>query len=309
MTTTTSFTYGTPLNSESGASSKDTSDQQEPNQLTPAEEPESGLVAPSEDDDRSPSLTSEPTPEPTPEPAPLPETNPEASQPDDDCLFDPSLPKCQPIEGKCPEGFLMNEDEQCFPDKPCPPGYAKIDEDETGTCYPLDPTPEEGNDDDIDITIVDEIINKIKEVKTTTSTTYIASSCTPQSSTITLGPGSIAERGVRVLTTFNPCILTGGGAILNLPDSNNNLKLVAVDLEGDEMHKAVVIDLQKVQTMTTDQTLYTADFERTMTGLSPITNKVDTIQDINSLVLLNDSPGQINFVDDNSIAFSTILSD
>ena len=45
-----------------------------------------------------------------------------------------------------------------------------------------------------------------------------------------------------------------------------------------------------------------------MTGLSPITNEVDTIQDINSLVLLNDSSGQINFTDDNSIAFSAILS-
>ena len=64
-------------------------------------------------------------------------------EPDDDCLFNPSLPKCVPIEGKCPSGFLMNENEQCFPDKPCPAGFTKIDEDETGTCYPIShlPTP------------------------------------------------------------------------------------------------------------------------------------------------------------------------
>jgi hypothetical protein len=31
----------------------------------------------------------------------------------------------------------MNEEEQCFPDKPCPPGFSKFDEDETGTCYPV----------------------------------------------------------------------------------------------------------------------------------------------------------------------------
>ena len=61
--------------------------------------------------------------------------------PDDDCLFNPSLPKCAPIEGKCPPGFLMNENEQCFPDKPCPAGFTKFDEDETGTCYPVGPTP------------------------------------------------------------------------------------------------------------------------------------------------------------------------
>lgn len=64
-------------------------------------------------------------------------------EPDDDCLFNPSLPKCAPIEGKCPSGFLMNENEQCFPDKPCPAGFTKFDEDETGTCYPDNylPTP------------------------------------------------------------------------------------------------------------------------------------------------------------------------
>jgi hypothetical protein len=61
--------------------------------------------------------------------------------PDDDCLFNSSLPKCAPIEGKCPSGFLMNENEQCFPDKPCPAGFTKFDEDETGTCYPISPLP------------------------------------------------------------------------------------------------------------------------------------------------------------------------
>ena len=34
----------------------------------------------------------------------------------------------------------MNEDEQCFPDKPCPAGFTKHDEDETGACYPVGPT-------------------------------------------------------------------------------------------------------------------------------------------------------------------------
>ena len=58
-------------------------------------------------------------------------------EPDDDCLFNPSLPKCAPIEGKCPPGFLMNANAQCFPDKPCPAGYTKFDGDETGTCYPV----------------------------------------------------------------------------------------------------------------------------------------------------------------------------
>src|ERR671922_1542558 len=94
------------------------------------------------------------------------------------------------------------------------------------------------NDGDIyiDIYIVNEINNEIKQVKSSPTT------CTPQQSTVELGPGSIAAKGVKVLATFDPCILTGGGAVLNLPDSNNNLKLVAVDLEGDKMHKAVEVN-------------------------------------------------------------------
>jgi predicted transcriptional regulator len=55
--------------------------------------------------------------------------------PDGDCLFDPSLPKCAPVDGECPGGYAMNEDGQCYPDKPCPKGYERRDNDETGTCY------------------------------------------------------------------------------------------------------------------------------------------------------------------------------
>ena len=58
--------------------------------------------------------------------------------PDDDCLYDPSLPKCASIDGKCPEGFNMNEDGQCYPDKPCPLGFARVDNDESGACLPVD---------------------------------------------------------------------------------------------------------------------------------------------------------------------------
>lgn len=62
------------------------------------------------------------------------------SQPDGDCLFDPSLPKCAPDEnGNCPEGFGTNEDGQCFPfHERCPEGYHSHEDDETGRCIPDD---------------------------------------------------------------------------------------------------------------------------------------------------------------------------
>ena len=53
------------------------------------------------------------------------------------CYFSPSDPRCDPDEnGKCPKGWAMNEDGQCHPGGKCPDGYGRVDDDETGTCYP-----------------------------------------------------------------------------------------------------------------------------------------------------------------------------
>jgi hypothetical protein len=129
---------------------------------------------------------------------------------DDPCLIDPSLPECG--DDPCTIDPFSPECDPCLIDPSLPECVGNI--------Y-------------IDIWIINEINNQIKRVSTTPT------SCTPQDTTIALGPGSIASKGVRVLAAFDPCVLSGGGAVLNLPDSNNNLKLVAVDLEGGEMHKAV----------------------------------------------------------------------
>ncbi len=73
-------------------------------------------------------------PSPSP-PATITETPTDILTPDGDCLFDPDLPKCAPgPDGKCPDGFAMNEDGQCFPRGGCPEGYHRVDDDESGRC-------------------------------------------------------------------------------------------------------------------------------------------------------------------------------
>jgi hypothetical protein len=47
---------------------------------------------------------------------------------------DKRCPKPGP-DGKCPPGWGRNEDGQCFPRK-CPSGHERIDDDESGTCFP-----------------------------------------------------------------------------------------------------------------------------------------------------------------------------
>jgi hypothetical protein len=64
------------------------------------------------------------------------------SGPDEECAFNPSLPKCKATCDennfcKCPEGFVMNEDDNCRPDKPCPKGFEEHKDDETGKCFKI----------------------------------------------------------------------------------------------------------------------------------------------------------------------------
>jgi hypothetical protein len=57
--------------------------------------------------------------------------------PDFECTFNPNDEHCKPdAEGKCPAGFAHNSQNNCFPRGPCPTGYSRRDNDETGTCFP-----------------------------------------------------------------------------------------------------------------------------------------------------------------------------
>jgi hypothetical protein len=60
--------------------------------------------------------------------------------PDEDCLYDPSMPKCIPGPEGYPVGFAMNAYEQCFPrhEGGCPEGYHSHEDDESGRCIPDD---------------------------------------------------------------------------------------------------------------------------------------------------------------------------
>lgn len=63
-------------------------------------------------------------------------------RPDKDCAFNPGLGKCKvdctedQSFCECPHGFVMNEDDQCRPDKKCPKGFEEHTNDETGACFP-----------------------------------------------------------------------------------------------------------------------------------------------------------------------------
>jgi hypothetical protein len=62
----------------------------------------------------------------------------QTAKPDKDCAFNPNgLAKCKPdpTTGKCPSGFSANDKGNCFPKGPCPTGYTRPDNDESGKCF------------------------------------------------------------------------------------------------------------------------------------------------------------------------------
>ena len=56
------------------------------------------------------------------------------------CYFEPNdAPECEPDdEGNCPNGWPMNEQGNCHPGGECPDDYSRVDDDESGYCYPDD---------------------------------------------------------------------------------------------------------------------------------------------------------------------------
>ncbi len=58
--------------------------------------------------------------------------------PDKGCAFHPNSDSCKPdFEGNCPSGFAHNDKGNCFPEGPCPQGSSRHDDDESGTCFPI----------------------------------------------------------------------------------------------------------------------------------------------------------------------------
>ena len=52
------------------------------------------------------------------------------------CHFHPNDDRCKPaIPGQCPGGFASNDKGNCHPIGPCPPGFSRHDDDESGQCF------------------------------------------------------------------------------------------------------------------------------------------------------------------------------
>jgi alpha-N-acetylglucosamine transferase len=115
------------------------------------------------------------------------------------------------------------------------------------------------------------------------------------------------DGGARILAALDPCVLTGGSVILNLPDEQG-IQLVAANIQGGQTTQSVVVPMQRVAPITQGQTLYTADLNEQITGPDPATGAQVTLNgNINALFLLNSGGQDVEMSGDNSVALNAIL--
>ncbi len=262
------------------------------------------------------------------------ETTP-TETPDGDCLFDPDLPKCAPgPDGKCPDGFAMNEDGQCFPRGGCPEGYHGVGDDESARCisntegcpegmifipskksceykenvcqkYPEveecrgTPTPTQNGNRNTVTQIGTIIIQDLTGSITTTP------NCAPLERTVSLGPSTMAEEGIRVIATLSPCHLLDGTVLLNLP--TNGIQLVVANVVAGQPVNAITVNKQLVANLGNGQELYSMDLNEVMSGTTPNKGTPYTLNNnINTMLLWNDAGRSINLVADNNLALNIL---
>jgi hypothetical protein len=113
--------------------------------------------------------------------------------------------------------------------------------------------------------------------------------------------------GARILAALDPCVLTDGGVVLNLPDEQG-IQIVAANIQGGQTTQSVVVPMQRIAPITQGQTLYTVDLNGQITGPDPATGAQATLNgNINALFLLNAGGQNVELSADNSAALNAIL--
>jgi hypothetical protein len=136
--------------------------------------------------------------------------------------------------------------------------------------------------------------------------TPTSSDCPPQSATIVLGPSPMQRGGARILAALDPCVLTDGTVVFNLPDEQD-IQLVAANIQGVQTTQLAVVPMKRIAPITQGQTLFTADLSGQITGPDPATGNPVTLNgNINALFLWNGGQN-VELSGDNSAALSAIL--
>ncbi|MBA3977500.1 MAG: hypothetical protein H0X50_04800, partial [Nitrosopumilus sp.] len=130
-------------------------------------------------------------------------------------------------------------------------------------------------------------------------------SCNPIERTVSLGPSTMLDNGMRVIAILSPCHLLDGSVLLNLP--TNGIDIVAAHLVGGEAVDGIVVTKQFVANLGNGQSLYSTDLNQTMSGVTPNGGEPETLDDnTNAILLWNNEGEDVEFNADNTLALNII---
>lgn len=132
--------------------------------------------------------------------------------------------------------------------------------------------------------------------------------CPPQSATIVLGPSPMENGKARILTAFDPCILTSEKLLLHLPDEKG-IQLVGAKIQDGQTTQSTIVSMQRVAPTAPGQAQYFIDLTKQSTGLDLASeNPVNLADNVDALLLMNLGGQNIQLGADNTVKMDASLT-
>jgi FlaG/FlaF family flagellin (archaellin) len=113
----------------------------------------------------------------------------------------------------------------------------------------------------------------------------------------------------RILAAFDPCVLTNGKVLLNLPDEKG-IQLVGAKIQDGQTTQSAIVPIQRIAPTAPGQAQYFIDLTEQSTGLDLVSgNPVNlTGGNVNALLLMNLGGENVQLGADNKVNMDAALT-
>jgi hypothetical protein len=112
----------------------------------------------------------------------------------------------------------------------------------------------------------------------------------------------------RILAAFDPCIITSGKVLLNLPDEKG-IQLVGAKIQDGQTIQSTIVPIQRISPTSPGQAQYFTDLTEQSTGLDLVSgNPVNLAGNVNALLLLNLGGENVQLGADNKVNMDAALT-
>ena len=109
----------------------------------------------------------------------------------------------------------------------------------------------------------------------------------------------------RILAAFDPCIITSGKVLLNLPDEKG-IQLVGAKIQDGQTTQSAIVPIQRIASTAPGQAQYFIDLTEQSTGLDLVSgNPVNLGGNVNALLLMNLGGENVQLGADNNVRMNS----